>query len=223
MAFCNSCGANLAPGTRFCNKCGAAVVASSPAPGAPAGVSTGPAPTPAAAATSGGSALKIILIVFAVIVVLGVLGMATAGFFAWRVAKSVHTHIREDGNNVKVETPFGNVGSNQDPQEAARSLGVDPYPGAQVLKDGAATATFGGIRTASANFESSDSVDKVASFYKSRYPNALVTTTEQDRCTIISNDKKSMITINIEADGGRTKIQITNVSHNADASSSSSN
>ncbi|MGA7906507.1 MAG: hypothetical protein WCA16_03795, partial [Candidatus Sulfotelmatobacter sp.] len=103
------------------------------------------------------------------------------------------------------------------------SLGVDPYPGAQVLKDGAATATFGGIRTASANFESSDSVDKVASFYKSRYPNALVTTTEQDRCTIISNDKKSMITINIEADGGRTKIQITNVSHNADASSSSSN
>ncbi len=220
MAFCNSCGTNLEAGTRFCNKCGAAVLTSTLPPATPAvASSTNPAGAPATPATSGGSALKIILIVFAVVACLGILGMATAGFFAWRVAKSVHTHVRQEGGDVKVETPFGNVESTQDPEAVTRNLGVDPYPGAQIQKDGTATASFGGIRTASAKFESDDAVDKVSEFYKSRYPNALVTTTDQNRCTIVSNDKQHMITINIEGDGSHTKIQITNVSH----SSSSSN
>jgi hypothetical protein len=41
----------------------------------------------------------------------------------------------------------------------------------------------------------------------------VVTSSDAGRCTILSNDRKSMITINIEARGGKTKIQITNVTH----------
>jgi hypothetical protein len=66
-------------------------------------------------------------------------------------------------------------------------------------------------------------VDKVASFYKSKFPNAMVTTSDAGRCTIISNDHKSMVTINIEAEGDKTKIQITNVTRKSDAANSSSN
>jgi hypothetical protein len=142
MAFCNSCGASIVPGTRFCNKCGAAVltstlppVASSPAVGAaPPSPSAAPVATPPP--TSGGGVLKVILIVVGVIALVGILGIASLVFFVRRVAQ--HSHVRQEGNNVKVETPFGTVETTKDPQDAARNLGVDVYPGAQVMKEGSA-------------------------------------------------------------------------------------
>ncbi|MFZ3187929.1 MAG: hypothetical protein WA180_05655, partial [Candidatus Sulfotelmatobacter sp.] len=101
------------------------------------------------------------------------------------------------------------------------NLGVDLYPGADLLKDGAASATFGGVHTVSLSSESSDSADKVANFYKSKFPNAMVTSSDAGRCSIISNDHNSMITINIEAEDGKTKIQITNVTRKSATNSSS--
>ncbi len=59
---------------------------------------------------------------------------------------------------------------------------------------------------------SSDSVDKVCTFYKEKFPGATVTSSDQNRCNLVSNDQKNMITINIDADGDSTKLQITNVS-----------
>jgi hypothetical protein len=226
MAFCNSCGASITPGTRFCNKCGAAVIIDSPpatgvAPSAAGGAATSQPPIAASRPAQGGSALKVILIAVGAVVLLGILGITALVFFATRVAR--HSRIHQDGNNVKVETPFGTVETTKDPDEAARNLGVDLYPGADLQKDGAASATFGGVHTVSLSSESGDSVDKVASFYKSKFPNAMVTSSDAGRCTIISNDHKSMITINIEAERGKTKIQITNVTRKSDAGNSSSN
>ena len=206
MAFCNSCGANIVPGTRFCNKCGAAILASTAAPAT-------------AVPPSGGGALKAILIVVGVIVLVGILAVASLGFFAWRVAR--HTRVRQNGDNVRVETPFGTVQTTNDPQAAARDLGVDLYPGAQALKEGATSATFGTVHTASLNFETSDSVDKVCSFYKPKFPNAMVMTTEANQCTIVSNDQKNMITITVKAESDKTRIVITNVSKSGAANSSS--
>lgn len=156
-----------------------------------------------------------------VIVLVGILGVASLGFFAWRVAR--RTHVRHEGENVRVETPFGTVESTKDPQEAARSLGVDPYPGAEVLKGGASSASFGAVHTTTLNFESTDSQDKVCNFYKSRFPNAMVMSSQEDQCSIISNDKRNMITINIKAEDGKTRIMITNVSHKPDGENPSSN
>jgi hypothetical protein len=176
---------------------------------------TVPPVTPAPA----GGALKALLIVAGVIVLLGIVGLASLVFFASRLAH--HARVHQEGNNVKVETPFGTVETTKDPAEAARNLGVDLYPGAEVLKDGAASATFGGVHTVSLNFESAHSVAKVSDFYKSKFPNAMATTSDVGRCTIISNHHNSVITINIQAEGDKTKIQITNVSHKADTNSSS--
>ena len=217
MAFCNSCGATLDPATKFCNKCGAPNVAQVPTPST--------IPVAASSVSQSGSgqssgALKIILIVAAVIVAVGVLGMATLGIITWRIAKS--SHVRQEGDHVKVETPFGTVESTKDPEAAVRNLGVELYPGAQVMKNGAASANFGGVRTASANFETSDSLDKVASFYKAKFPNAMVTTADENHCTIVSNQSKNLITINIEATGDRTQIQIANISHKSDSAASRS-
>ena len=225
MAFCNKCGASLPPGIRFCNQCGAAVIASSPAPNAAnsamAGATVSAGSVPPANAGQGSGALKVVLIVVGVLVLLGILSVGSVAFFAWHVARHVHAH--QDGNNVRVETPFGNVETTKDPADAARNLGVDLYPGAELMRNGSSTATFGGVHTATISAESSDPVEQVFNFYKVKFPNAMVTTSDAGRSTIISNDNKSMITINVESHGGKTKIMITSVSRKSDAANSPSN
>jgi len=204
MAFCNSCGADLTPGTKFCNKCGATVSGA---------VVTPLAPPPSAGSSS---ALKIILIILGVIVVIGILGLASLSFVAHRFL--AQSHVSQDGKHVKVDTPFGAVETNKDPAQVAKDLGIDIYPAAELQNNSAATATFGGIHSASAAFTTSDSVDKVCAFYKSKFPAAMVTTSGDNRCTLISNDQKNMITINIESKGAGTKIQLTNVTKTSGSS-----
>ena len=201
MAFCNSCGAVLNDGTKFCNKCGATVAAS------PVVAATAPPAVPPT--TGGSSALKIVLIVIAVIVVVGVLVVGAFSFFVYRVAKSAH--VSQQGDHVKVDSPFGSVETSKDPAQAAKDLGVDIYPGAEVQKDGASSASFGSIHTVTAIFESADALDKICTFYKTKFPNAVATNSEQNHCTIVSNNRGNMVTINIEGNGDTSKIQITNV------------
>lgn len=206
MAFCNACGATLNPGTKFCNKCGAAIAPGAQTPAA-APVASVPAPVPVP--TGGSSALKVILIVVAIIVGFGILGIATVGIIGYRIAR--HSHVDQNGDHVKVETPFGSVETSKDPDQAAKDLGIDLYPGAQVQRNGSSSAAFGGIRTVSAVFETPDSPDKVCSFYRPKFPGAMVTTSDQNHCSIVSNTQKNMVTINIHSSGDRTRIQITNV------------
>jgi hypothetical protein len=175
-------------------------------------------PVPVAAGANQGNAVKVILIVVGVIVFAGILGLSAVSFIGWRIAHRIHAH--QEGNNVKVETPFGTMESTKDPEEAARNLGLELYPGAEIVKNSAATANFGGVHTVSASFETGDPFDKVATFYKSKFPNAMVTTSQSNHCTIVSNDRENLITINIEGDGDKTKIQIATVKHGSDSHSS---
>src|SRR5258708_18403557 len=189
MAFCNSCGATLDPSTKFCKKCGAPNVAQVSAPA--------PVPVAASAAGPAGSgqssgALKVILIVAAVIVAVGILGMATLGIITWRIAKS--SHVRQEGDHVKVETPFGTVESTKDPEAAVRNLGAELYPRAHRLKSGARSAPFCGIHPASANFENSDSLGKVGSYYKAKFPNAMVKNSDQNHCNLLAKQSTNMTT-----------------------------
>lgn len=203
MAFCNSCGATLAEGTKFCSKCGKPV-AGATVPGA--STTAAPAPPPA---PGGSNAVKIVLIVVGVIILVGVLGIVSLTMIGIHIAK--RSHVSQDGDHVKVDTPFGSVETSKDPDLAAKDLGVDIYPGAQVQTNGASSATFGGMHTATASFESSDSVDKVCTFYKSKFPSATVRSSDQNRCTIVSNAPPDMITINVESSGDASRFQITSV------------
>jgi hypothetical protein len=171
----------------------------------PATVSSPPVPTPS---PQGGGALKIILIVVAVIIAIGILGIGTLTFVVRRIAHN--SHIRKGDDNVRVETPLGTVQSTSNPDEASRNLGIDLYPGARVLKGN--SATIGGMHTVEAEFESDDSAEKVMAFYSSKFPNANVTTKDQNRYTIVSTDKKNLITINIEPGDSKTRIKIASVS-----------
>jgi len=206
MAFCNSCGATLDAGTKFCSKCGAAVPAAS-APAASAPATTG-APTQG----GGGSAVKIILIVVAVVVGLGMITAGIGAYFVHRAyVKVKQSHIEEKDGKVKIESPFGNLETSTDPGEAAKNVGVDLYPGAEVSKDGTATMTIGGMHTATAVLETSDSPDKVAAFYKSKLPHSAYSSNQGDHYSMMSGDKDDMTTLNIESRGDKTIIQISRV------------
>ena len=202
MAFCNACGATIEPGAKFCPKCGAAV---------PAGAVTSTAPATAAQS----NALKVILIVIAIVVGLSILGIGTATFIGWRVAR--HARVEQNGSKVRVETPFGTVESNDNSDEAARNLGIDIYPGARARKSSAANVTMGAMHTIAAEFETDDPPERVADFYKKRLPHANIAVSDEKQYTIISHDKKNMFTINIEPQDGKTLIHIANISGNAAA------
>lgn len=166
--------------------------------------------TPAPVSTSGGSnAVKTILIIVGAIFLIGILGIMSVTFIAYRVAK--RSHVSQDGDHVKVETPFGNVETSKDPDQAEKDLGIDIYPGAEVQRNGASSASFGGMRTVTAMFESADSTDKVCSFYRSRFPRATVNASNQGQCTIVSNDPANMVTINVQSSGDGSRFQITTV------------
>jgi hypothetical protein len=205
MAFCNSCGATLDGGARFCTKCGA----TQPGSAAATPVATGPGAPPVTTQNSS-SALKIILIVVAVIVGLGILGIGAVSIIGYRIAK--HSRVHNENGNVRVETPFGNVNTSTDPAEAASNLGVETYPGAEVVKGTTSNMTMGSMHTATADFESSDAPSAVADFYKAQVPGANVVSSAGDHYTIISTDKKNMLSINIEPRGGKTRIHIARVS-----------
>jgi zinc ribbon protein len=205
MAFCNSCGAALNAGTKFCNKCGAAVPA---APAAP-GVTSSPLPPAPQPSKGGSSALKIILIIVAVIIGIGLLGMVTCGIVLHRIAKSAH--VTQKGDSVKVDTPFGSFSAN-DPDQTVKELGVDVYPGAQVQKAGTASVSFGSIHTVTANFESSDSVDKVCDFYKAKFPTANIRSSDQNQCNIVAGDQANSTTVSVQSRGDGCTFQIVSLS-----------
>jgi len=101
-ANCSRCGAALTPGSPVCPACGAAVTAAAVYP--PAMQNFAPPPS------SGTSALKVVLIVVAIFVGLGIIAVGAFGFLAWRVSKSIH--MSADGKQMTVNTPGGSFTTN---------------------------------------------------------------------------------------------------------------
>jgi len=206
MAFCNSCGANLTEGTKFCSKCGATFS------GNPGGMSTvRPAQTPMAPpppSKGGSSALKIVLVIVGSIVLIGVLGMVTCGIVIHRAIKNAK--VTQNGDKVKIDSPFGSMDT--DPEQTVKDLDVDIYPGAQVQKAGTASMSFGPIRTVTGIFDSSDPVGKVCDFYRAKFPNANVSSSDQNQCSIISGGPGNSTTVTVQSSGDGSKITIARVS-----------
>ncbi|HYH00595.1 MAG TPA: zinc ribbon domain-containing protein [Terriglobales bacterium] len=220
MGFCTNCGNKIDDAAQFCTGCGtrtSTAVSSGTSQQAAAAASPAPAPTtpvqtsetkPVQAvqpvsSKSGGSAVKIILIVVAILVGLGILSAGIVGYLAYKAKKSFQ--VSEDG--ATVSTPWGTVTSNNDASKIAQDLGVEVYPGAKAL-EGASAASFGNVSFGSADFETSDSIDKVEAFYKSRFPKSTMSaSTETDRTLMVVTDK-GWVTVVLEQGDGVTKIRI---------------
>jgi hypothetical protein len=211
MAFCNACGANIAEGAGFCGKCGAAQLGETGprrAPTFPAGEPTG-GPT-LGAPTPHGNTLKPLLIALGIILVIAGVAIAALTIIGLQIARQ--TRVRNRDGNVRIESPFGTVETTNNPVDLGRQLGVDVYPNAQVLRGKVANINVAGMHTVAAEFETNDPPDKVADFYKSKLPNATVSVSGEDHCSIVSTEKNNLVTINIEPHGAGTWIKVANIS-----------
>jgi hypothetical protein len=157
-SYCSKCGTELSAGTQACTACGEPVVALAAAPVPPQ-----PAAPPA---RSGNNALKIVLIVLAVFIGLGILGAGAFTFFVWRVAHNIH--MSGSGDQVTVSTPGGTISANASDTNSAADLGADVYPGATQGKGGVRMKLPTGTMVTAVYF-TADSKDKVLAYYKSKF------------------------------------------------------
>ena len=148
--YCGKCGAELPAGSPTCTACGTPVAGGAAAyqpvvPAAPAAVPVAVAPP----AKSGG-ALKIILIIVAIVVGMGIIGASVVIYGLYRVGKAVQS-------------------SASSPQTfSASDLGIDPYPGAEPAAKGGMKMNIAGVSMVTAIYSTSDSKDQVVNYYKDK-------------------------------------------------------
>jgi len=174
-----------------------------------------PAAAPAAAASAqpapakgGSNVLKIVLLVLGGLFLLGVVATGVVTYIGYRFAKSVV--VEEDGG-TRIQTPMGTIEAHQDSARAAEDLGIKIYPGA-TSAEGGGSVNFGGVKATTAIFESDDSPDKVAEFYRKEFPKAHISGTQGDTHTIMSQIPDGMITVLIEAQGEGSRITLSRTS-----------
>jgi len=180
-----------------------------PAPG-----SFQPVPPPVGAPPpkSGSSALKIILIILAVFVGIGIICAGIVGYGIYRIAHSVH---KDANGNISVNTPKGTITANSSDTFNESDLGIAIYPGATQGKGGL-RMTIAGKSMVTANFLTPDSPDKVIAFYKDKAgPNAQTMTTGAGGMITMQNGSSSVtVTVSQSAseNNGETQITIVNTS-----------
>ena len=199
-SFCTKCGASISPTDQFCTVCGTSVASGPP-------VIT-PFQPVTASSSSGGSAVKIIVIVLAVFVGLGILAAAIFGYGVWRVSKALH--VESSNGNVTVQTPEGKVTANTSETFMASDLGVDVYPGAQTGKGSIRMDMPNGSMTTGV-FVTSDSKAKVVDFYKLKLGSEASVMDMQDTAIVsmTKNENESvMVTITAKSSDNDGKTQV---------------
>ncbi len=111
----------------------------------------------------GSSAVKIILIVVAIVVCLGIAVVGVVGYGFYRVSKAVHKDLTT--GKVTIDTPNGTISAMNDAKLTEADLGIAIYPGAEQTK-GSARLNLGNGPMVTANFLTSDPKEKVIAFYK---------------------------------------------------------
>lgn len=161
---------------------------------------------------TGPSVLKVILIIVAILVGLGMIGAAVIGYEVYRVAKSVH---KDANGNITVNTPKGTFTANASDTFTASDLGIAIYPGATQGKGGL-RMTIAGKSMVSANFLTPDSPDKVIAFYKDKAGPTAQTMTTGNGGIITLQSGSNSVTVTImqsaSENNGQTQITIVNSS-----------
>jgi hypothetical protein len=165
---------------------------------------------------SGSSALKIILIIVAIFVGLGILAAGVVGYGIYKVAHAIHTAAN---GQISVGSPSTGFSANATQSVSASDLGIAIYPGATQGK-GSLHMTIAGKSMVTANYLTTDSKDQVFAFYKAQAgANAQTMMTDSGGEVIVSNGSDSVtVTVTQSPNMNSGKTQITIV-HTANASS----
>lgn len=177
-----------------------------------------PSMPPPPAQSGGGSALKIVLIVLAIFVGLGIVGAGAFGYMVWRVSHAIRaaavSSSAPDGasGSVTMNTPAGAITTGPATSFTAEELGTDIYPGAKSIKGGMRMNLPTGFMTTGV-FVTSDSKEAVRDFYKGKLGSDTSVFESDDAAVLTAKrgeEESVMVTISArqaEADG-KTRIVI---------------
>ena len=232
--FCTKCGTPLAEGMKFCTGCGATIgEPSAPAAQAPAGqapvapvapppVVAAPTPAPAApaaaapAASSGSPIVKIVLIVVAVLIFLGLLSIGSCVYLVYRTKQRVSQFEKQVRATFPTPTGTREVRTQPAAPAAAPSqqaapvidMGVPVYPGATATEGGGQVSMgVGGLKVQ--QYTTSDSVDKVVAFYKEKLGSTAMVTQSGEQALVQVVGSNGVINVAIASDSGSGKTKIT--------------
>ena len=179
--------------------------AGAPIPPNPAYPNTPPPPM-----TSGNTVLKIVLIVIAVFVLLGVVVAGVIGVSVYKIAKGAH----KDGNgNVSISTPGGTITTGQSANVSAADLGIDLYPGATTSEGSMNMKTPNGSMV-TAVYLSPDPADKIVTFYKEKLGDqASIVQTSNGTVLSAGEKDRNNVVITITPEGTSSKIAIVHVTN----------
>ncbi len=186
----------MPPGVQSCNSCGASLAV-------PPTVVASTQPV-AAPSQSGNNALKIVLIVLAAVVGVGILGVAGVTYMVWHVAHSV-VHVSGSGDKVTFKTPEGTLTANTNENFTAADLGTDIYPGATTGK-GSMRMSLPTGSMVTAVLLTSDPKDQVAAFYKSKFGSD-ASTFDSGNATVITLNKSKQESIVMTISKGESENQ----------------
>jgi len=211
-SFCAKCGSALSANEQFCTSCGTAAATGSAAPAQPSAAQPGAAP-----ASSGSSAAKIILIIVAVVVGLGIIVIG-GGIFAIRHYITHNIHVSGPNGQMTMQTPEGKINFNTAQTYTAADLGVDPYPGAESTRGGMKMDLPTGSMVTGV-YLTADSKDHVVDYYKGKFGSTLAVFDTADAAILtfaISKQESVMVTITAKPSeyDGKTRITITHTKSN---------
>jgi len=200
-SYCSKCGTELPAGAQACTSCGTAVAA-------PPMAATQIPPAPVQSGSN--NTVKIILIVVAVVVGLGILGAGAIGFLVYSVAHAVH--VSSSGKEVSISTPGGSISTNASETFSAADLGTDIYPGA-ITGKGSMRMSLPTGSMITAVYVTSDSKDQVVSFYKNKFGSDASVIENADSAVISGKkgDNESVVvtvTANSSEYDGKTQVAI---------------
>jgi hypothetical protein len=158
----------------------------------------------------GSSAVKIILVIVAIVVVLGLLILGAVTYVGYRISRTVH--VNSANGQVTMSTPGGTLTANSTPTITAPDLGTDIYPGAQIAPGGMKMSLPTGS-TVTGVYVTTDSKDQVAAFYLSRFGSeaSIIETSDGAILSVKKSPEESvMVTISVNSteDQGKTRIVI---------------
>ena len=170
------------------------------------------------AKSQGGKVLRVIRIVAGVGFVLVVLVVGVVAYDEWRFE---HGASSNPGTGTSNDNPSGGraITTNSTEKLTPSELGTDIYPGAVAGKVGNMHISAPSGTAISASYLTSDSMEQVIHFYKSRFGDQ-ATSTDMGPSTIISLKKSAheQITVTVAQDagqaGGQTQIRIMHTTDN---------
>lgn len=134
-----------------------------------------------------------------------------AAIFALAVVYFVRhtTVVTANRDGGRMEAPFGVITAGNQPQQLAKGLGLDLYPGAAGEKG--AQAEMQNSTMVTMTFRTPDPPNRVIEFYHVRYPDATVKRHGQ-QITLVQVSLRDTLTIKAYPQNGHTEIAVSDIS-----------